>query len=223
MKVDVLTIFPEIIAIASRVGLLAKAQEKRLLSIRAIDIRDYSFDKHHKVDDTPYGGGAGMVLQVAPIVSALEALSPAGRAQKILLSPRGELLTQKKVRELSGYDQLVFVCGRYEGVDERVGEFVDLELSIGDYILAGGEFAALVIIDAVARLIPGVVGDPHSLTEESLEQGLLEYPHYTRPADFRGFKVPELLLTGNHEAIRRWRQTEAQALTLKRRPDLLKK
>lgn len=224
MQFDVVTIFPQIIRQAAQIGLLGRAIQDHIVSLNCHDLRDYSQNPHRRVDDSPYGGGPGMVVQVEPMVRALEAVTrPAGRVHRILLSPRGELLTQKKVQDLAALDQLILLCGRYEGVDERICGYVDEELSIGDYVLSGGEFAALVVIDAVARLLPGVVGEPASLSEESHAAGLLEYPQYTRPPEFRGLKVPDVLLGGNHQQIEQWRREQAEALTRERRPDLLKK
>ncbi len=224
LQFDILTIFPELIAKCVDISLLGKACQAGLLSVHGHNLRDYSEDKHRKVDDVPYGGGPGMALQPGPLVAGLEALSRSeGQIHRILLSPRGNLLTQAKVRDYARADQIILVCGRYEGIDERVVNYVDEEVSIGDYILAGGETAALVFIDAVARLIPGVVGDPESLAEESLEAGGLEYPQYTRPRDFRGLQVPDVLLSGHHGEIARWRRERSEALTRERRPDLIPK
>lgn len=224
LQFDVLSIFPEIIDHAVKSGLLGKACQKGLLAVQAHNLRDYSDDKHHRVDDVPYGGGPGMVLQAAPVVSAVEAISrPQGKTRRVLLSPRGPLLTQQKAHDFAQFDQVLLICGRYEGIDERVTAYVDEELSIGDYVLSGGEFAALVLIDAVARLVPGVVGEAASLVEESHSQGWLEYPQYTRPQEFRGAAVPDILLSGNHGEIAKWRREQAEALTRQRRPDLLKK
>jgi tRNA (guanine37-N1)-methyltransferase len=224
LQFDVLTIFPEIIQGAVTSGLLGKACQKGLISVLSHDLRDFTEDKHRRVDDVPYGGGPGMVIKPDPVVAALETVVlPAGRVKRILLSPRGDLLTQEKLRAYASWDQLILVCGRYEGIDERVLDFVDEEISIGDYILAGGEFAALVVIDSVSRLVPGVVGDPSSLEQESLTNGWLEYPQYTRPRVFRGREVPEVLLNGNHGEIAKWRREQSERLTRKRRPDLVKK
>ena len=185
-------------------------------------MRDYATGAHKSTDDTPYGGGLGMVMKPEPIVKGLEETCAAlAQPWRILLSPQGTLLTQRKVGELAKKEALVFICGRYEGVDERVRAFVDEEISIGDYVLNGGEVAALVIIDAVARLIPGVVGKQASTEEESFSEGLLEYPQYTRPEEFRGMRVPEVLLSGNHAEIARWRRRQAVQRTRDRRPDLL--
>lgn len=224
MQFDVVTIFPQIVSEAARIGLLGRALQEGGLSLVCHDLRDYTRDRHGKVDDSPYGGGPGMVMQVEPMVRALEAVTRSpGPVRRVLLSPRGRLLNQEKVQQLAEYEQLILLCGRYEGVDERVCAYVDEELSIGDYILSGGEYAALVVIDAVARLLPGVVGEPASLEEESHTAGLLEYPQYTRPPEFRGLKVPEVLLGGNHREIEKWRREQAETLTRERRPDLLKK
>jgi len=223
VQFDVLTIFPTVVEDALRIGLLAKALDADRLVVNVHDLRGFSDDKHRRVDDVPYGGGPGMVLQVEPIVKGLEAVSRArGGVRRILLSPRGSLLNQQKVAHYSTYDQLVLICGRYEGVDERVSHFIDEELSIGDYILAGGEYAALVLIDAVARLLPGVVGARQSLAEESFYEDLLEYPQYSKPREFRELQVPEVLLSGDHGRIRQWRREQAEAVTQKRRPDLLR-
>lgn len=205
------------------------AQDKGLLEIRPIDIREYASGVHRQVDDYPYGGGPGMVMKPEPIFKALTDLA-GGKTAKIkkigriiLLSPRGRLFSQKLARELSGEERLVLICGRYEGVDERVSEVVHDEISIGDYVLSGGEFAAMVVIEATTRLIPGVVGKEESIREESFSQGVLEYPHYTRPADYQGRKVPQVLLSGDHAQIKNWRRRKALKKTLLMRPDLLEK
>lgn len=222
MQFHVLTIFPEFFPSPFSVSLLKKAQEKGLLACTVHNLRDYASGAHKSTDDTPYGGGLGMVMKPEPIVKALEETCAAlVQPWRILLSPQGTLLTQKKAGELAKKEALVFICGRYEGVDERVRAFVDEEISIGDYVLNGGEVAALVIIDAVARLIPGVVGKQASTEEESFSDGLLEYPQYTRPEEFRGKRVPEVLLSGNHAEIARWRRRQAVQRTRDRRPDLL--
>lgn len=222
MQFHILTIFPEFFTSPLSVSLVKKAQEKGLFSCTVRNLRDYASGAHKATDDTPYGGGQGMVMKLEPIVKALEDVCHSlTRPWRILLSPQGTPLSQAKVQELARKDALVLVCGRYEGIDERVRSFVDEELSIGDYVLNGGEAAALVIIDAVARLIPGVVGRKESTEEESFSEGLLEYPHYTRPEEFRGLRVPEVLLSGNHAEIARWRRREALVRTRDRRPDLL--
>jgi len=226
MKVDVLTIFPEIFEAGYlRIGILGKAIEKNLLSINIVNLRDFTDDPHRSTDDRPYGGGEGMVMKPEPIVRAVESLGEIGsNSLRILLSPQGETFDQRLAWELSTLERLVLICGRYEGVDERVREIcVDREISIGDYVLSGGELAALVVIDAVARLIPGVLGNYGSVMEDSFKDWLLEYPHYTRPRVFRGKSVPEILLSGDHERIRMWRRKEALRRTAIRRPDLLQK
>jgi tRNA (guanine37-N1)-methyltransferase len=190
------------------------------IDIRLHQLRDYTTDRHHTVDDTPYGGGRGMVMKIEPLVAALEAISPP-EARRILLTARGSRFTQATAHRLAGARSLVLVCGRYEGVDERIARYVDEQLCIGDYVLSGGEAAAAVIVDAVVRLVPGVIGNEGSLHEESFSEGLLEYPQYTRPEVFRGDRVPEVLLSGNHPEIKRWRREAAIATTAERRPDLL--
>lgn len=221
MIIDVLTIFPSFFLSPFKESILGKSIERNLVRIRIYNIRDFTNDKHHMVDDRPYGGGAGMVMKPEPIVNAIEELqgeSPKGTV--ILLSPQGEIFTQAMARELSSLQRLILVCGRYEGVDARVGYFVDKQVSIGDYVLSGGEPAALIVIDAIVRLIPSVVGNMSSIESESFERGLLEHPHYTRPRNFCGLEVPEVLLSGNHEAIRKWRLKQSLILTKQRRPDL---
>lgn len=224
MRIDILTIFPQMFQGPFQESLLRRAIEKGLVTINLVDIRAYSTDKHRTVDDYPYGGGPGMVMRPEPIFAACESLGPLEEPHRIiLLSPSGQLFNQAKARELAGLKHLVLICGRYEGVDERVSLYLaDEELSIGDYVLSGGELAAMVVVDAVVRLLPGVVGDAASLFEESFgENLLLEYPQFTRPREFRGYRVPEVLLSGHHEEIRRWRRKEALRRTLHRRPDLL--
>lgn len=221
MIFDVVTIFPEMFGSVLSASLLGKAVEKGALAVHLTDPRALTTDKHRSVDDTPYGGGAGMVMRPDPLVAAIEACEAArGPAYKLLLSPAGAPLTQSTVIRLASLPHLVLVCGRYEGMDERVRAFCDEELSIGDYVLTGGELAAMVVIDAVARRLPGVLGNADSPLEESFEAGVLEHPHYTRPALFRGVGVPEALLSGNHQRIRRWRRLQSLLRTRERRPDL---
>jgi tRNA (guanine37-N1)-methyltransferase len=219
----VLTIFPEMFASVLGHSILKKAQEKGLINVNLINIRDYATDKHRMTDDYPYGGGQGMVMKPEPVVAGIEAAraNSAQRPRVILLSPTGTVFSHQVAARLAQEASLVLVCGRYEGVDERVKSFVDEELSIGDYTLSGGEPAAGVVIDAVARLIPGVLGNQDSPLDESFSAGLLEYPQYTRPEDFRGMKVPGVLLSGDHERIKSWRRGQSIALTQQRRPDLL--
>ena len=224
MRIDVVTIFPEAITPFLQASLLGKAADKGLIDIAVHDLREFTTDKHRKVDDEPYGGGPGMVMTPEPLFTAVEAIAPDRKPDDprvILLTPQGRRLTQSVVKELAALPSLVLLCGRYEGVDERVAEhLVDEELSVGDYVLAGGEAAALVVVDAVARVLPGVVGDPESVARESFEDASLDHPHYTRPEDFRGHKVPDVLLSGNHGEIERWRRGEAERRTRERRPDL---
>ncbi len=224
MKFYVLTLFPDFFSSPLRQSMIGRAIEKGLLEVSLHNMRDYAQDKHRTVDDTPYGGGVGMVLKVEPVVSCLEAVKKGCQEDKtltILTTPQGVRLDQRLVERLAGYQELIILCGRYEGMDERIRAFVDMEVSIGDYILTGGEIAALVIIDSVGRLVPGVVGQRDSLRTESFTAGLLEYPQYTRPPEFRGMRVPDVLLSGHHQEIRRWRRRESIKRTLERRPELL--
>lgn len=224
MRFDILTIFPDIFPPYLRHGVLGKAIEKGLIKVNIVNIRDFACGRHKNTDDRPYGGGEGMVMKPEPIYRALQSTERSKNSLVILLSPQGRRFDQEFAWELSRYDQLIFICGRYEGIDERIRILcADMEISIGDYILSGGELAALVIIDTVSRLIPGVLGGERSNIEESFSNGLLEYPQYTRPRVFQGIEVPEILLSGNHEEIRKWRRKEALKRTLERRPDLLKK
>jgi tRNA (guanine37-N1)-methyltransferase len=243
MTFDIVTIFPAMIEQPLAAGILGRAIERGLLDVKVRDLREFTTDRHRVVDDVPYGGGPGMVLKAEPIFRALDAIEAdfstplragrstalgAGGRRVILTSPQGRRFTHDDAKRLSGFEHLVVLCGRYEGVDDRVRARVDEELSIGDYVLTGGELPALVILDAVARFVPGVVGDEQSVAEDSFNRGLLDYPQYTRPAEVsseRGnggvLKVPDVLLSGNHGEIRRWRKREALSRTLDRRPDLL--
>jgi tRNA (guanine37-N1)-methyltransferase len=222
MHFHILTLFPELFDSVLSATMLKKGQERGALQFSLHNIRDFATDKHRTTDDTPYGGGQGMVMKAEPIVAALEALGTgAAAARRILLSPRGAVLTQTRATELAALPSLALVCGRYEGVDERVRQYVDEELSIGDFVLSGGEIAALVVIDAVSRLVPGVLGSEHSALVESFADGLLEYPQYTRPPELRGVHVPAVLLSGDHQAIARWRRQESLRRTHELRPDLL--
>jgi len=221
VRVDVLTIFPGIPESPLRESLLGKAVERGHLDVRVHDIRDHAEDRR-MVDDTSFGGGPGMVMKPEPVFAAVDALGP-GRKRCILLSPAGRRLDQSLVRELAAEPWLVLVCGRYEGVDERVVQGLPAEeISIGDYVLSGGELPALVLLEAVSRLVPGVVGREESLARESFEEGLLDHPHYTRPREFRGMQVPEVLVSGDHAAVERWRREAARAKTERNRPDLLR-
>lgn len=225
MIIDVITLFPEIIKTYLSYGVLKKAIEEGLIQVRIHNLRDFTEDRHRTVDDYPYGGGSGMVMKPEPIFNALEHIwSDNIKRLIILLTPQGRKFDQQMARALSEEKRgLVFICGRYEAIDERVRLIVDEEISIGDYVLTGGELPALVIIDTISRLLPGVLGNYSSTIEESFEWGILDYPHYTRPPKFRGMKVPDILLSGDHEAIRRWRRKEALRRTIQRRPDLLEK
>ncbi|AOZ94198.1 tRNA (guanosine(37)-N1)-methyltransferase TrmD [Paenibacillus crassostreae] len=226
MKVDVLTLFPEMFTGVFESSILGKANEKGIVSLNAINFRDFSLNKHHTVDDTPYGGGGGMVLKPEPIFAAVEHVvtSSPKPPRVILMCPQGETFTQKKAEELAQEEHLIFICGHYEGYDERIREYlVTDELSVGDYVLTGGEIPAMTVIDAVVRLLPGVLGNEMSAVTDSFSTGLLEYPHYTRPAEFRGWKVPDMLLSGHHANIEVWRRQQALKRTFTRRPDLLDK
>lgn len=221
MRIDVLTLFPEMFAPVTEQSILGRAAEKGLLRVEPVNIRDYTLDKHNKTDDTPFGGGAGMVMSPEPVFRALEALHAAGR-RIIYLSPRGRLLDKDLIEELAREEELTLVCGHYEGLDQRAIDAWGMEeVSVGDYILTGGELPAMVLIDAVARLIPEVLGSADSHLEESIYSGLLEYPQYTKPREFRGLETPEVLLSGNHREIHLWRLEQSLLLTGERRPDLL--
>lgn len=224
-RFDILTLFPEPLREYLQASLLGKASENGLVEFHVHQLRDWATDKHRMADDQTYGGGEGMVLKVEPTVAAIEAVSaPYQKGRVIYLSPQGRPLTQAVVEELNGYEEILLLCGRYEGVDERVLEgWVDEEISLGDFVLCGGELPALALVEAVTRLQPGVVGKAGSLVEETFSGGLVEYPHYTRPREFRGRKVPEVLLAGNHQEISRWRRRESLRRTLIKRPDLLEK
>ena len=225
MRFDVLTIFPEMFSAQLKEGMLGRAVKSGKADIRLVNIRDFAKGTHRSTDDRPYGGGDGMVMRPGPIYRALKSVDRVkGRSAVILLSPQGKTFDQATAWELSRWDQLILVCGRYEGVDERIRTtLMDMELSIGDYVLSGGEPAAMVVMDAVNRLLPGVLGGKRSNLEDSFEEDLLEYPHYTRPRVFEGKEVPPVLLSGDHEKIRLWRRTESLRRTLLRRPDLLEK
>ncbi len=224
MRFEILTIFPDIFPTYLKCGVLGKAIEKGLIKVNIINIRDFAWDKHKTTDDRPYGGGYGMVMKPEPIYRAIKSIKREEKSLVIFLSPQGIKFNQDMAWGLSHYNQLIFICGRYEGIDERIKILcADIEISIGDYILSGGELAALVIIDTVSRLIPGVLGGEKSNVEESFSDGLLEYPQYTRPKTFQGIEVPEILLSGDHERIRKWRRNQSIRKTLEKRPDLLKK
>ncbi|MCI9009910.1 MAG: tRNA (guanosine(37)-N1)-methyltransferase TrmD [Clostridia bacterium] len=221
MRITILTLFPEMFSplFGSIVG---RAVKEGKLTIEVVNLRDYTEDKHLKCDDYPFGGGAGMVMMAQPVGSAIEAIDPKHEARRIYLSPKGQTFRQEKVFELTEYKHLVMLCGHYEGIDQRaIDLFIDEEISIGDYVLTGGELPAMVLADCVARYVDGVLS-PESLVQESFSENLLEYPHYTRPVEYRGMSVPEVLRSGNHAQIDKWRREQALAITRKNRPDLLK-
>ena len=250
MKFDIVTLFPSMFDSPLNESILKRAVDSGLIEIKVHNLRDYTSDKHHTVDDSPYGGGAGMIMKPGPVVEAIERLKsaaasqlaakcehgvnvaalsrqtagvPAGDSTVILLSPQGRRYDQKMAQGFSLLSHIILICGRYEGIDERVAGYVDETVSIGDFVLTGGELAAMTVVDSVSRLVPGVLGSDESSTEESFSWHLLEYPQFTRPNNFRGLKVPEILLSGNHGAIRKWRRKEALRKTMQRRPDLLEK
>jgi tRNA (guanine37-N1)-methyltransferase len=224
-RIDILTAFPAMFEGPLTQSLLGKARQNGLIDLRIHDLRDYSADKHRKIDDRPFGGGPGMVLQAEPIYQALKAVRANGKRgakpRVIYLSPQGRVLTQKRAQEIAESAWIILVCGHYEGIDERVSRWIDEEVSIGDYVLTGGELPAMVLADAVLRWVPGVVKEMESVRSDSFQNGLLDYPHYTRPALWRGKKVPPVLLSGDHEQIRQWRSEQARKATIKKRPDLV--
>ena len=223
MRFDVFTLFPEVFFPYLEVSILARARQAGVLEVQVHNIRDWATDRHHVVDDEPYGGGGGMIMKPEPIFAAVEdVLGRPPRCPVLLLTPQGRPFTQAVARELAQHGHLALLCGRYEGIDERVREhLVSDEISIGDYVLTGGELPALIVIDAVTRLLPGVLGDPEAPAKDSFAAGLLEHPHYTRPAEFRGWRVPEVLLSGDHGRIARWRREQSLRRTWERRPELL--
>ncbi|SKB50553.1 tRNA (guanine37-N1)-methyltransferase [Lysinibacillus sp. AC-3] len=222
MNINVLSLFPDMFTGVFGASMLKKAQEKGAVKLEVTDIRGFSGNKHNQVDDYPYGGGAGMVLKPEPMFSAVESITEGRNPRIILMCPQGERFTQKKAEELAQEQELVFLCGHYEGYDERIRQhLVTDEISIGDFVLTGGELGAMTVIDSVVRLLPGVLGQEDSHIQDSFSTGLLEHPHYTRPADFRGMKVPDILLSGNHAKIEQWREEESLKRTFERRPDLL--
>lgn len=224
MRIDILTLFPEMFEAVLKESIIGRAASKQIVELEFHNIRDYSENKHKKVDDYPYGGGLGMIMQCQPIFSAVEAVSSklGEKPHTILMSPQGKTFDQSKARELAGYKNLMIICGHYEGIDERVTEaLVDEEISIGDFVLTGGEIAAMAVVDAACRLIPGVLKEDASHMVESFSEGLLEFPQYTRPPVFMGMEVPEILLSGHHENIEKWRRYESLKRTLEKRPELL--
>lgn len=222
MKINILTLFPEMFDIFNH-SIIGKAKEKGIIEIKAINIRDFTLNKHKKVDDYPYGGGAGMVMTPQPLVDSIRYCKKENKGKVIFLGPRGKTFNQEMAKKLSEEEELIFVCGHYEGIDERVYKHIDLEVSLGDFILTGGEMAAIPVIDSILRLKSGVLGKEESYEDESFSDGLLEYPQYTRPEEFEGDKVPEILLSGHHENIRKWRRAKSLTLTKERREDLYNK
>jgi tRNA (guanine37-N1)-methyltransferase len=233
MKIDILTIFPAMFQGALTESLIGKASKKKILDISVLDVRSFSKDRHKKVDDRPFGGGVGMVMKLQPFYDAIRSVgikkknsfykNSYAKPCVVYMSPQGKTLSNEILKNLSKFKHLVLVCGHYEGIDERVMDYIDEEISIGDYILTGGEIPAMVLIDSIARMIPGVVKKKFSVTNDSFYNGLLDYPHYTRPVTFKGHRVPNVLLSGNHKKIESWRQKESYKRTKERRPDLLKK
>jgi len=227
MRIDIITIFPDMFKPVLNESIIKRAQAKGCIDIRLHDLRDYALNKHRKVDDRPFGGGSGMVLNPEPIFNAVEKIRRESRlrgTKVILMTPQGETLHQSFAKRLARLRHIILICGHYEGIDERVRmKLADEEISVGDYVLTGGELPAMVLIDCITRLIPGVLGDKNSLNFESFEGNLLEYPHYTRPADFRGMKVPPVLLSGDHKKIETWRKRQAAGRTRKKRPDLIRR
>ena len=221
VRFDIITLFPDFFDSPLKSGLLGKALAKNIAEVNLVNPRDFATDKHHRVDDEPYGGGVGMVIKPEPIFAAVESLPILPPREVILLTPQGEQMQQEMFRAMATYQQLILICGHYEGIDERVSHLVTKEVSLGDFVLTGGEIPALTFLNGVIRLLPGTIGKEESLISESFENGLLDYPHYTRPADFRGLKVPDVLLSGNHAEIARWRREQQLQRTLARRPDLL--
>jgi tRNA (guanine37-N1)-methyltransferase len=221
MKISILTLFPEMFSIFDH-SIIGRARENNIIDIELLNIRDYTLNKHKKVDDYPYGGGAGMVMAAQPIVDTIRKAKEDNKGKVVFLGPRGKTFNQEIAKELSKEDNLIFLCGHYEGIDERIYKYIDMEVSLGDFVLTGGEMAAVPVIDSILRLIPGVLGKEESFMEESFYNGLLEYPQYTRPEEFEGDKVPDILLSGHHENIRKWRRMKSLEITKKSRPDLYK-
>lgn len=222
MKISILTLFPEMFSIFNH-SIIGRAKENNIIELELLNIRDNTLNKHKKVDDYPYGGGAGMVMAPQPIVDTIKKAKENNNGKVIFLGPRGKTFNQKMAMDLSKEKNLIFLCGHYEGIDQRAYKYIDMEISLGDFILTGGEMAAIPVIDSVLRLIPGVLGKEESFMDESFSEDLLEYPQYTRPYDFEGEKVPEILLSGHHENIRKWRRLQSLNITKEKRPDLYKK
>lgn len=221
LNIDILTLFPEMFHIFNY-SMIGRAQNRKIINIETHNIRDYTLDKHNKTDEYPYGGGAGMVMTAQPIVHCIEAVNKKNKGKVIFLGPRGKTFNQNLAKELSKEKELIFLCGHYEGIDERVYKYIDMEISLGDFVLTGGEMACIPVIDSISRMIPGVLASNESFMEESFYDGVLEYPQYTRPESFRGEAVPKILLSGHHENIRKWRRKQSLLMTKEKRPDLFK-
>lgn len=222
IKIDILTLFPEMFEIFNH-SIIGKAKEKNIIDINTLNIRDYTLDKHKKVDEYPYGGGAGMVMAAQPIVDCIKAAKQNNKGKVIFLGPRGKTFNQNMAKELSKESELIFLCGHYEGIDERAYNYIDMEISLGDFVLTGGEMACIPVVDGICRLVPGVLSSSESYTDESFYDGVLEYPQYTRPECFEGISVPGVLTSGHHENVRKWRRFQSLKLTKERRPDLFDK
>lgn len=222
MKISVLTLFPEMFSVFDH-SIIGRARENNLIEMDFINIRDFTLDRHKKVDDYPYGGGVGLVMTPQPLIDSIKACKESNKGKVIFLGPRGRTFNQEVSKELSSEEELIFVCGHYEGIDERVYKYIDMEISLGDFILTGGEMAAIPVIDSVLRFVPNVLGKKESYEDESYSSGLLEYPHYTRPENYMDDKVPEILLSGHHENIRKWRRKQSLLITKEKRIDLYKK
>ncbi|MFD3156541.1 tRNA (guanosine(37)-N1)-methyltransferase TrmD [Haloimpatiens sp. FM7330] len=222
MKIDIATLFPEMFEVFDY-SIIGRAISEKIIKLNTVNIRDYSQNKHKKVDDYPYGGGAGMLMTPQPIVDCIKDIKSGNKGKVIFLGPRGKTFNQQMAKELSKEKELIFLCGHYEGIDERVYDYIDMEISIGDFVLTGGEMACIPIVDSICRLIPGVLSSSESFEDESFYDGVLEYPQYTRPSCFAGCEVPKVLLSGHHENIRKWRRKQSLMLTQQKRPDLFKK
>lgn len=222
VRIDILTLFPEMFEIFNH-SIIGRAIKNDIIEINTFNIRDYTLDKHRKVDDYPYGGGAGMIMAAQPIVDSIKSVKLNNKGKVIFLGPRGKTFTQDMAKKLSKEEELIFLCGHYEGIDERAYKYIDMEVSLGDFVLTGGEMACVPIVDSICRMIPGVLSNSESCIDESFYSGLLEYPQYTRPEDFRGEKVPQVLISGHHENIRKWKKAQSLNITRIKRPDLFKK
>lgn len=222
LKIDILTLFPEMFDVFNH-SIIGRAMNKNIVDIKTFNIRDFTLDKHRKVDDYPYGGGAGMVMAVQPLVDSIRYVKNQNNGRVIFLGPRGTTFNQSLAKELSKEKEIIFICGHYEGIDERVYKYIDMEISLGDFVLTGGETACIPIVDSICRMVPGVLSSSESYTDESFYNGLLEYPQYTRPETFEDESVPQILISGHHENIRKWRKLQSLKITMHKRPDMFKK